>query len=135
MTVGPAVFHEDIAAEYAVTWDLPCADFRYLAPVKRSAAFRELRTRLAGNAPHPVHDSWLDDGFHFFVFALDSPEIASPQQASFAVFAMHPDAPEPISAVTVIPTTNDEAEITNLLPPGGSYVVPLPLHEQQMLEN
>jgi len=70
----------------------------------------------------------LDDGFHFFVFQL-APDGNSTQAltaAGVAVFAMHPDQAEPISAVTVIPAeTAGHAEITDLRE-GGSYVAPLP---------
>jgi hypothetical protein len=98
-------------------------------PLKRSAPFRQLRPRLAGRAPHPVADSWLDDGFHFFMFVLAPAASAKGEQADpgVAVFAMHPDSPEPVSAITVVPTERPElAEITNLRPPGGSYIAPLP---------
>lgn len=88
-----------------------------------------LRPRLAGRAPHPVFDSWLEDGFHFFVFTLASIERDDRTKAEggVAVFAMHPDAPQPISAVTIVPTESGRhAEITNLRAPGGSYIAPLP---------
>jgi hypothetical protein len=105
--------------------------------LKRSAEFRALRGRLAGTAPHPVYDSWLDDGFHFFVFVLASVGNGegATEHTSFAVFAMHPESPEPVSAITVVPNgTGAEAEITNLCPPGGSYMAPLPFHEQPTTE-
>jgi hypothetical protein len=118
-----------ISEEFAVASDLPCADSKYLVALKRSPEFRELRPRLAGSPPHPVADSWLDDGFHFFVFAL-KPEPngdGRPREAGAAVFAMHPESPEPVSAITVIPTpTGEQAEITNLSAPTGSYIAPLP---------
>ena len=113
-----------------MTVDLPCADPKLLVPLKRSAEFRALRAQLAGAAPHPVHDSWLDEGFHFFVFLLtraDSDDAVE-DEAGFAVFAMHPDSSEPVSAVTVVPQRRGvEAEVTNLRPPGGSYLAPYPL--------
>ena len=118
-----------IAEEFAVANDLPCADSAFLVPLKRSAEFRRLRPRLAGGAPHPVADSWLDDGFHFFVFALEPQANGDgrPGEAGAAVFAMHPESPEPVSAITVIPTrTGDQAEITNLRAPTGSYIATLP---------
>jgi hypothetical protein len=99
-------------------------------PLKRSSEFRRLRPRLAGKPPHPVADSWLDDGFHFFVFALEpEPDDGGrPREAGAAVFAMHPESPEPVSAITVVPTTptGDQATITNLRAPTGSYVATLP---------
>ena len=98
-------------------------------PLKRSAEFRSLRPRLAGTAPHPVADSWLDDGFHFFVFALQAraDDQAATPEGSVAVFVMHPESPELVSAITVIPTeTAQHAQITNLRAPSGSYIAPLP---------
>lgn len=109
--------------------DLPCADASFLVALKRSGEFRALRPQLAGSAPHPVYDSWLDEGFHFFVFALGPVERddGSLAEGGVAVFAMHPDAPGPVSAVTIVPTqTERHAQITNLKEPGGSYIAPLP---------
>ena len=98
-------------------------------PLKRSPEFRALRPRLVGEAPHPVFDSWLDDGFHFFVFLLalegDGHDDRA-EESAVAVFAMHPEKTDPVSAVTIIPTANGrQAEITNLIAPGGSYKVQL----------
>ncbi len=120
--------HGAIAEQFAVSGELPCADARFLGPLKRSPEFRKLRPRLAGKAPHPVFDSWLDDGFHFFTFVLapvgEVDGFAT--DGGLAVFAMHPSKAESISAITVIPTkAGDEAEITNLKEPGGSYTAPL----------
>jgi hypothetical protein len=109
--------------------DLPCADAAFLVALKRSTEFRALRPRLAGRAPHPVFDSWLEDGFHFFVFVLDAGQgVDGPRaEPGVAVFAMHPESPEPVSAVTIVPTESGRhAEIANLRPPGGSYIAPLP---------
>jgi hypothetical protein len=100
-----------------------------LAPLKRSREFRDLRPRLAGTPPHPVFDSWLDDGFHFFVFALRPVESSDGalRNGAVAVFAMHPQSPEPVSAITVVPVNGgNDAEITDLRPPGGSYIATLP---------
>jgi hypothetical protein len=106
-------------------------------PLKRAREFRALRGRLAGSPPHPVYDSWLDDGFHFFVFLLDpqADDNGPGNQASFAVFAMHPESPEPVSAITVVPNdSGTQAEITNLQPPVGSYIAPFPLGVPQPAE-
>jgi hypothetical protein len=84
-----------------------------------------LRPRLAGHAPHPVYDSWLDEGFHFFVFLLAPVSGEHVADAGVAVFAMHPDQAEPVSAVTVVPAENGAAEVTDLRE-GGSYTAPLP---------
>jgi hypothetical protein len=120
--------HEQIAAQFGVADDLPCADSSLLVPLKRSGEFRGLRPQLAGKAPHPVLDSWLDDGFHFFVFALrDEGSRAGTEAVALAVFAMHPDQREPVSAVTVVSTeTGRHARITDLRDPESSYVAPLP---------
>jgi hypothetical protein len=109
--------------------DLPCADPSFLVALKRSREFRTLRRQLAGRAPHPVYDSWLDEGFHFFVFVLAPVDRGDGSRAEggVAVFAMHPESPEPVSAVTIVPTQTDRhAEITNIKEPGGSYIAPLP---------
>lgn len=121
--------HGAIAEELAAADDLPCADSAFLVPLKRSAEFRSLRPRLAGRAPHPVADSWLDDGFHFFMFAL-APAGNGQQPGAdggVAVFVMHPESPEPVSAITAVPTeTGHHAEITSLRAPSGSYIALLP---------
>jgi hypothetical protein len=82
---------------------------------------------LAGRPPHPVFDSWFEQDFHFFVFALAPPDGAEQNaEAGLAVFTMHRSAKEPVAAVTVVPADNpNEAEITNLRAPGGSYIAPL----------
>jgi hypothetical protein len=76
-----------------------------------------------------VFDSWLDDGFHFFVFALTAADNGGgvTRDAGVAVFAMHPESQGVVSAVTVVPTeSNSHARVTNLRDPGGSYIAPLP---------
>jgi hypothetical protein len=73
-----------------------------------------------------VYDSWLDDGFHFFVFQL-APQPGSASSAGLAVFAMHADERDPVSAVTVVPTdTGSHAAVTDLRDPANSYIAPLP---------
>lgn len=128
MAAGPAAVHEQIMAQFGVAEDLPCADNKFLVPLKRSPEFRVLRPSLVGEAPHPVLDSWLDDGFHFFVFQLkNSGASAGSGAAALAVFAMHPDQREPVSAVTVVPTeTGRHARITDVRDPTSSYEAPLP---------
>jgi hypothetical protein len=119
--------HEQITAQFGVAEDLPCADASFLVPLKRSPEFRSLRPRLVGDAPHPVVDSWLDDGFHFFVFQLEHDNGGLPDAVSLAVFAMHPEQKEPVSAVTVVPIeTGSHARITDVRDPSNNYVAPLP---------
>jgi hypothetical protein len=66
-----------------------------------------------------------------FVLASDGSDESATEQTNFAVFAMHPESPEPVSAIAVVPTESGaEAEITNLRPPGGSYTAAFPLIEQ-----
>ena len=76
-----------------------------------------------------MFDSWLEDGFHFFVFAL-APQGSgdgATRDGGVAVFAMHPESPDLVSAVAIVPTeSGSHAEITNLREPGGSYIAPLP---------
>ncbi len=107
--------------------DLPCADNALLVPLKRSAEYASIRRRVAD--PRAI-DSWLEDGLHFFVFEL-KPVAAKKAhlaaEAPLAVFAMHPQAPIPISAVVVTPTGNGEqAEIRDLRDPDSPYTVPVP---------
>lgn len=120
--------HDQIARQFGVAADLPCADAALLVPLKRSPEFRGLRPRLAGKPPHPVVDSWLDDGFHFFVFQLvpgGEGFRAARDAVGLAVFAMHPDSREPVSAVTVVPTERGRAAEVTDVRSGGSYVAPL----------
>lgn len=97
-------------------------------PLKRSPEFRGVRALLAGTAPHPVLDSWQDDGFHFFVFALDW--AGRPQEIPVAVFAMHAESDGPVSAVTVTPTVaGTHAQVANLREPFDTYTAPLPRYQ------
>jgi hypothetical protein len=129
VAAGPAALHDAISEQFGVAEDLPCADSSFLAPLKRSPEFRGLRPQLAGKPPHPVYDSWLDDGFHFFVFQLapDPTPAGTAAAGGLAVFAMHPDQREPVSAVTVVPTGGgSHAQITDVRDPHNTYTAPLP---------
>lgn len=84
-----------------------------------------MRSRLVGRAPHPVLDSWQEDGFHFFVFLLN-PADRDATQPPVAVFTMHPEMAEPVSAITVTPTgRGGQAEVRSLKDPDQAYSVPL----------
>ena len=98
-----------------------------MLPLKRSVEFRSLRSRLAGRAPHPVFDSWMDEGYHFFVFTLASADESDGvrREPGVAVFAMHPESPDVVSAVTIVPTDDAHAEITNLRDPDNAYIAPM----------
>jgi hypothetical protein len=94
-------------------------------PLKRSREYRAIRPRVAD--AHHV-DSWQQEGFHFFVFALRAAEVADHARAEtpVAVFAMHPDVKEPVSAVVVTPSGDGaEAEISDVREPANTYVAPV----------
>ena len=124
MAAGPAAVTAHILSQWGVDEDAPCADGRFLVPLKRSAAFRGLRPRLAGRAPHKPVDAWQDGEFHLFVFELTNGVAAD---RPVAVFAMHPGTPDhPVSAVTVTPLGDGEAEIRDLHEPATVYRTPMP---------
>lgn len=107
-------------------------------PLKRSAEFGVIRKRVAN---HHHLDSWQEGDLHFFVFQLRSAEEATPAaaevvtangapraptEAPVAVFAMHPEVREPVSAVVVSPLPGgQEAEIRDLRKPDTAYTVPV----------
>ena len=71
-------------------------------------------------------DSWFEEGLHFFVFQLRPVEGATLPEAPVAVFAMHPESDEPLSAVVVTPSADGaEAEVTDLRQPESTYTAPL----------
>src|SRR5437773_11361257 len=116
--------HAHIAERFGVGEDAPCADASLLVPLKRSRAFRSVRADLAGAAPHHPIDSWADDGLDFFVFALRAAPGASNGDVPLAVFAMHADHADPVSAV-VIPRVDDaNAEVRWLLDETVPYTIP-----------
>lgn len=62
-----------------------------------------------------------------FVFALVAVEGLPTTDAPVAVFAMHPESEDhPVSAVTVTPLGNGEAEIRDLHDPNNVYTALLP---------
>src|SRR5215207_9382424 len=117
--------HEVVANRLGVDENLPCADNALLVPLKRSKHYRAIRTRVADLQPA---DAWQQEGFHFFVFLLrmaDEKQLLLPEPP-VAVFAMHPEMTEPVSAVVVTPSNNGaEAEIRDVLEPDSAYTAPI----------
>jgi hypothetical protein len=104
---------------------LPCADTKLLAPLKRSGEYRAIRPRVTDMLPL---DHWQEEGLHFFVFTLRPEDGAGAVAAVLAaeppvaVFAMHPEEPEPVSAVVVTPSaTGKEAQVLDLRKPENAY--------------
>jgi len=122
---GPATVQQRLADQYDVSADLPCADAAFLVPLKRSREYGAIRKRVADLRPV---DSWQDDQFHFFVFAVRPAENApATSEAPVAVFAMHAESTEPVSAVVVTPSPDGvQAEVQELREPGNVYMMPLP---------
>jgi hypothetical protein len=87
-----------------------------------------IQPRLSGNE-HV--DSWQEDGLHFFVFQLNPADGSMnghtpATEPPVAVFVMHPDEREPVSAVVVTPLPNgQEAEIHDLRTPDTVYQAPM----------
>jgi hypothetical protein len=122
---GPATLHHGFADQYDVSAALPCADAALLVPLKRSREYGAIRKRVADLRPV---DSWQDDQFHFFVFALRPAENApATSEAPVAVFAMHTESTGPVSAVVVTPCPDGaQAEVRDLREPDNAYMMPLP---------
>ena len=117
--------HELVGERLGADDDLPCADYALLVPLKRSRVYGAVRKRVADLSPA---DAWRQEGFHFFVFDLHPvPADGTPAEGPVAVFAMHSEATEPVSAVVVTPSAESgAAEIANLLQPESTYTAPLP---------
>ena len=122
---GPATVHHRFADQYDVSADLPCADAALLIPLKRSREYGAIRKRVADLRPV---DSWQEDQFHFFVFALRPEENApATSEPPLAVFAMQRESTEPISAVVVTASPDGaQAEVRDLREPDTVYMMPLP---------
>jgi hypothetical protein len=122
---GPATLHQRFADQYDVSADLPCADATLLLPLKRSREYGAIRKRVADLRPV---DSWQEDQVHFFVFALRPEENApATPEPPLAVFAMHKESTEPLSAVVVTASPDGvQAEVRSLREPDTVYMMPLP---------
>lgn len=71
--------------------DLPCADLGLLSPLKRSSAYRSLRSRLADVRPV---DAWQANMIHYFAF-----EMRPNDESTFTVIAMRWEDDEPVQVV------------------------------------
>ena len=99
---------------------LPCADAAFLVPLKRSRTYGTIRPRVADLRPV---DSWQQEGLHLFVFQLRADGangVADTPESPVAVFAMHPDSKEPVSAIVVRSIPGGQfAEVKDVLPKTG----------------
>jgi Carboxypeptidase regulatory-like domain len=111
---------EGASVSYGVSDSLPCADTKLLVPLKRSRTYGKIRPRVAELRPI---DSWQLDELHFFVFRLKPLDGAVLPEPPLAVFAVHPAATEPATAVVVSPRGDGaEAEIVSLLQSDNGHV-------------
>jgi hypothetical protein len=118
---GAADMHNLVADRFGVDDALPCADYALLVPLKRSREYASIRKRVTDLRPA---DAWQKEGFHFFVFDLRAPNGAGSTAAEppVAVFAMHPELKEPVSAVVVTPgLEGQDAEVSDLRQPESVY--------------
>jgi len=122
---GPATVPQRFTDQYDVSADLACADAALLVPLKRSREYGAIRKRVADLRPV---DSWQEDQFHFFVFALRLEENApATPEPPLAVFAMQWESTEPVSAVVVTASPDGvQAEVRSLREPDTVYTMPLP---------
>lgn len=117
---GPATLHEQITNQPDSAEILPCADRALLVPLKRSAEYRMVHSRLSSIQPV---DSWQEYEHHFFVFQLRDDREQATSEAPVVVFAMHPEQTSPVSVVVVTPGLDgEEAEVRDLRQPENSYI-------------
>lgn len=124
MAVRATAAMSRLAAEYLDDNDgLPCADFKLLAPLKRSAEYRAIRPRVSEIKPL---DAWQLDALHYFVFALKRPADAPADAGDpVALFIMGTD-PAPISALVIAPKPDGaQADVQDLRKPGAPFKVRL----------
>jgi Tfp pilus assembly protein PilF/glycosyltransferase involved in cell wall biosynthesis len=118
-----AEMHELIVSHYFVGDDLPGADMSLVARIERSPEYAIIRDRVADARPA---DSWEQDGLHLYVFQLRPLEGAADAEPPTAVFTMHPELTEPLSAVVVTPGRDgQEAGVTDLRNSAEAYTAPL----------
>ena len=103
-----------LAAEYVNDEDgLSPADFNLLAPLKRTAEYGRIRSRV--NALKPA-DAWSLEELHYFVFTLNRPEGSAADP--YALFVMNGEA-KPVSALVIQPNEDGaEADVETLGLPG-----------------
>ena len=126
---GPATVPQRFTDQYDVSADLACADAALLVPLKRSREYGAIRKRVTDLRPV---DSWQEDQFHFFVFALRLEENApATPEPPLAVFAMQWESTEPVSAVVVTASPDGvQAEVRSLREPDTVYTMPLPPQDE-----
>lgn len=122
---GPATMHQRIAQGYGTADDVLPGDTALLVPLRQSTEYEGIHQRVTSEWPI---DSWQEDGFHYFVFQLlPGDNTGDPLlEAPVAVFAMHPESTQPISAVLVGPLPGSEkAEVVNLRQTDQTYTAPI----------
>jgi hypothetical protein len=122
---GAATAPQQLQSLYAPGEDLPCADFAFLALLKRSPEYRAIRRRVAD--PKPI-DAWQEEGWHYFLFQLlpENGQPASEATAPVVLFTMVGGDSAPLSALIITPSpSGGQAEVTNLSQPGSTYSVDL----------
>jgi hypothetical protein len=92
---------------------LPCADFQFLTPLKRSAQYGAVRKRVSNLKPL---DAWQANGVHYFVFELrPAPDATTDAGPAFALFSMGWEYDGPAMALVIsLDASGDQAEIVNL---------------------
>jgi len=103
---------------------LPCPDFEFLRPLKRSPQYASIRKRVAH--PKPV-DAWQANLLHYFVFQLNPADDApAGAGAPYALFSMSYEYDGPAKALVITPNINGtHVQVENLLQPGAVQTVPL----------
>jgi hypothetical protein len=113
-----------LAGEYLDTNDsLPGADFKLLAPLKRSAEYGAIRGRVAALKPL---DAWQLNAFHYFVFALRRGDDAPADTGNpVALFAMNGETRPAFALVFTPDADGGQADVQDLRNPGPSFKMDL----------